>query len=538
MSDAIVIGSGPNGLVAANILADRGWKVTVFEEQGEPGGAVKSGELTAPGHTNDFFSAFYPLAAASPVIQGLQLERHGLRWRRSPAALAHPLRDGRCAVLSQDIEATARSLEEFAPGDGEAWRRLYGTWERIGERLIEALMTPFPPLRAGAAIAAVLGPTDSLDFLRMGLLSARRLAAETFEGEGGASLLAGNALHADLTPDSAGGGLFGWLLCSLGQSVGFPVPEGGAGQLTRALVARLESLGGEVICGTAVRKVITRKGIASGVALSDGQEHPATRAILADCGAPQLYRHLLDPADVPGSLARSLERFQYDNSTIKVDWSLSGPIPWTATDASRAGTVHVADGMDGLTSATTQLERRLIPDQPFLILGQYSMVDPTRQPPGSETAWAYTHVPQQPRGDAGDDGLEGSWDEREQEVFVARLEQRVETLAPGFRERITARHVFTPAGLEGANANLVGGAINGGTAQLHQQLVFRPTPGLGRPETPIRRLYLASASAHPGGGVHGGPGANAARTAIAHSRARGLAPTLALGAAAVRLLRR
>lgn len=518
MSDAIVIGSGPNGLVAANLLADRGWSTLVLEEQPEPGGAVKSGELTEPGFTHDLFSAFYPLAFASPVLRPLGLEEFGLRWRRAPAVVAHPLADGRCAMLYEDLDRTAASLEDFAPGDGDAWRRLYGLWERVGHEMIAALLTPFPPLRPAARMAAELRWRGAMRFLRMGTLSVRRLAVESFRGDGGPNLLAGNALHADLTPDSAAGGLFGWLLASLGQQSGFPVPEGGAGRLTEALVRRLRSRGGEVACGQRAERVLVRGGRAEGVRTADGVEHPARHAVLAACGAPQLYLELLERHEVPGELLADLDNFHYDNSTVKVDWALSGPIPWRSEEARRAGTLHIAEGLEALTKTSAQLEMRYIPDEPFLVMGQYSGADPTRAPEGAETAWAYTHVPHEPRGDVAGE-LTGSWDERETETFVRRIEEQVERLAPGFRERIVGTHAFTPARLEAANRNLAGGAVNGGTAQIHQQLVFRPTPGLGRAETPVRRLFLASSSAHPGGGVHGGPGSNAARAALAHERA-------------------
>jgi phytoene dehydrogenase-like protein len=515
-ADAVVIGSGPNGLVAANLLADRGWKVTVLEEQATPGGAVKSGELTGvPGFVSDHFSAFYPLAGASPVITPMGLERYGLKWMRSEGAVAHPLEDGTTAFLSLDLEETAASLDAYAPGDGDKWKELYALYEKIGAHLVQGLMTPFPPVRAGIRIAAAL-QNDLIRFARFGILPVRRLSEETFQGAGGANLLAGNALHADLTPDSNGGGLFGWLLAMLGQDVGFPVPQGGAGKLVEALVKRLEDRGGAVQTGARVTEILVKDGRAIGV-VAGGERIEARRAVLADTGAPQLYRELIPRENVPRRLLEDLENFQYDASTMKVDWALDGPIPWQSAEARRAGTIHVTAGLDHLTQVSADIVCGRIPKDPFLILGQYSMVDPSRMPAGKETAWGYTHVPQTTKSDAGGE-LTGKWDEAETGAFADRMEAQVERLAPGFRKLILARHVFNPHTLEAANRNLVGGAVNSGTAQLHQQLVFRPVPGLGRPETPVKHLYLCSASAHPGGGVHGGPGHNAARTALAHDR--------------------
>jgi phytoene dehydrogenase-like protein len=522
--DAVVIGAGHNGLVAANLLAERGWRVLAIEQQPLPGGAVKSGEITEPGFTSDLFSAFYPLAAASPALRALALDRHGLRWRRAPLPVAHPQPDGACAVLSLDVDETAASLERFAPGDGDAWRQLHASWERAGGPFMDALLRPFPPLRGGARLAVALGPRGLLRFARLAIVPVRRLAEETFRGDGGAWLLAGNALHADLTPESAGGGLFGWVLCGLGQQHGFPVPEGGAGRLTDALVARLRAHGGRLACGVAVERVLVRGGRAVGVRVAGGEEISAARAVLATTTAPALFHDLVGEQHLPRDFVEDLHRgFQFDNGTVKVDWSLNAPIPWIAEDARRAGTIHVADGMDALTRTTAQLSRSLIPDRPFVVMGQYAAFDPTRQPPGRETAWGYTHVPQRVRGDAGGDALTGRWDARETDAFVARIEAEIERRAPGFRALIRRRHVFTPPTLEAANANLSGGAVNAGTAQIHQQVVFRPVPGMARPETPVRGLYLAGASAHPGGGVHGAAGANAARAALWRSRAGALA---------------
>jgi phytoene dehydrogenase-like protein len=502
VADAIVIGAGPNGLVAANVLASAGWSVVVVEAQPEPGGAVKSGELTGePGFTHDLFSSFYPLGVGSPAMRAMELERYGLRWRRAPLVLAHPTRDGSCASLSQDVDATAESLDLFAPGDGAAWRRLYGLWERVGDNLVDALLgAPFPPLRAGSRLALSLR-RDLLRFLRFAALPVRTLAEEVFRGEGGKRLLAGNALHADFAPESPGSGIYGWLLASLGQQLGWPVPEGGAGELTRALVRRLEAHGGQLILGARVEEVIVRRRRAVGVRTADGRELDARRAVLADVEVGSLYLDLVGREHIPGRVLSDLGRFDRDPGTVKVDWALDAPIPWQHPDARRTGTLHIAEGIDALTVYAGELARKLAPSEPFLLMGQYSMTDPTRQPEGRETAWAYTHVPQ-------------AWDEIDAAALVERIEAQVEALAPGFGELVRARHVFTPSKLQSRDDNLVGGALNGGTAQIHQQLVFRPTPGLGRPSTPIRSLYLASASAHPGGGVHGSCGANAARAAL------------------------
>ena len=527
--EAVVIGAGPNGLVAANLLADAGWSVVVLEAEAEPGGAVRSGELIEPGFVHDRFSAFYPLGGASPVIKKLELDRYGLVWRRSPLVLAHPMADGRCPVLSTDLDETCASLDAEVPGDGDAWRRLYGLWERVGGPLLDALMTPFPPVRAGARMAAKLGPAGLLHFARFSLLSVQRLAEEEFSGDGGPMLLTGAALHTDLAPDSSASSIFGWLLCGLGQQVGFPVPEGGAGRLTAALVARLEARGGRLVCNTRVRRIMVRDGRAVGVLTADGDEVAAGRAVVADVGAPALYRDMVGPEHLPGRVLDDLRRFQYDNSTVKVDWALDGPIPWAAAEARRAGTVHLAEGMDQFIEASCDLLAGRIPARPQLVLGQMAVADPTRSPAGTETAWAYTHVPQKVRGDSGGE-LKGIWDFAEAETFADRIEGQIERLAPGFRSLIRGRYVATPPILEASNANLVGGAVNGGSAQLHQQLVFRPIPGLARPETPIRGLYLGSASAHPGGGVHGACGSNAARAALAWERLQS-ARVFAAGAA-------
>ncbi len=516
MPDAVVVGAGPNGLVAANLLADAGWDVLVLEAQPEPGGAVRSGETAHAGFVHDRFSSFYPLVAASPVMRALELERHGLRLRRAEAAVAHPLAGGRAAVIyGGDLDRTCAGLEALAPGDGEAFARWMAYWDRIGPPLIEALMSPFPPLRGAAGLAAALrSPRGLAEFARLGMLPVRRFAEEEFAGDGPSLLFGGNALHADFTPESPGGTVYGLVLVGLAQQVGFPAVEGGAGGLTAALVRRLEAAGGRLECGVPVERVTLRGGRATGVRTADGREHHARRAVLADVGAPQLYERLVGAEHLPPRVSDGIRRFQYDQGTVKVDWALGGPVPWEAPEMALTGTVHVAESLDALTLATAQIAARQVPGRPFLVAGQYARMDPSRQPEGAETFWAYTHVPREIRGDAGGDGLAGRWDEREREAIADRMEAEVERMAPGFRGRVLARHITTPPDFEAADANLDGGAINGGTAQLHQQLVLRPLPGLGRASTPVPRLFLASASAHPGGGVHGACGANAARAAL------------------------
>jgi phytoene dehydrogenase-like protein len=518
MPDAVVIGAGPNGLVGANLLADRGWSVTVLEAAPHPGGAVRSAELMEPGFVNDMFSAFYPFAFASPAITGLHLEDYGLRWCRAPLVLAHPASDGPCPVLSDNLDETIASLDAIHPGDGDAWRRLFDRWSRLRDPLLGALFTPTPPITASARLAASAWTDGLTRVARFALLSVRRMGEEEFGSDAARRLLAGCALHADLSPEAVLGGFFAWVLCALGQDVGWPVPEGGSGQLTAALVARLKARGGEVVCEAPVERIVIRDRRAVAVR-TRGDEVRATRAVLADVAAPSLYLDLVGAEHLSTKVVDDVRRFEWDNATIKVDWNLNGPIPWSAEPARRAGTLHLADSVDALTESSSALARGLIPATPFLIMGQQSMTDPTRMPPGKETVWAYSHVPRNVRGDAGDE-ISVPLDRDGLERFADRMQHEIEKLAPGFGSTIRGRHVMGPADLEGHNANLSGGAIGSGTSQLYQQLVFRPLPGLGRPETPIRGLYLASASAHPGGGVHGACGANAARVAIGHDRIR------------------
>jgi phytoene dehydrogenase-like protein len=501
--DAVVIGGGHHGLVAAAILADAGWDVCVLEAQDEVGGAVRSFEVH-PGFVSDRFSAFYPLAAASPIFRALELEQHGLRWAHAPAVLAHPLRpDGAdAAVLHRDAERTAAGLEAHHSGDGEAWLGLCRQWQTIEEPLLRTLFTAFPPVRGPAQLLRRIGTAEALRLLRFALLPATRMGEELFSGEAARLLLAGNTAHADAPPTAPGSGVFGWLLAMLGQHHGFPSPVGGAGQLTAALARRADCAGAEIRTSTPATSIVVRGGRAVAVETAGGDRIRARRAVIADVSAPALYAQLLPTDAVPARILADLDRFTWDTPVVKLDWALAEPIPWRAPGLSEAGTVHLGADSTGLVRWSADIQTGTLPDSPFQLFGQMTTTDPTRSPTGTESAWAYTHLPR------------GVDDNDAADVLAERTEDVVEAHAPGFRDRILHRILQRPRDLQDADANLVHGAVNGGTAQLFQQLVFRPVPGLGRPETPIGNLYLGSAAAHPGGGVHGICGFLAARAAL------------------------
>ena len=506
-TDAVIIGAGHNGLVAANLLADAGWSVVVLEASEHGGGAVHTAEITAPGFRNDICSAFYPFAAVSPVMRELHLEDQGLEWRHAPHVLAHVFRDDRVAILDRDPDVTAASVEEFASGDGDRWMREVTAWQRIGDEFIDALFATFPPIRAAARVTRRLGTADLLRLARSMMLPARRMTQELFDGDGARLLLAGCAQHTDLSPDQAGSGIFGWLMAMVAQHDGFPVPVGGAGQITAALERRLRQAGGEIVYGATAARVLVRQRRALGVICADGRGFRARRAVLADIAAPLLYRDLLDRGDLPNRLLADLDNFQWDNGTVKVDWALSGKVPWRNARIGGAGTVHLDGGLEDLSTYAMQMANQQVPERPFILAGQMTTADPTRSPDGTESMWAYTHLP-----------WRETWEADHVSAYAARVEDIIEEHAPGFRGLVTARTVQGPGELAAQNASLVGGAIGGGTSSIHQELFFRPVPGLGRADTVIDRLYLCNGSAHPGGGVHGGPGANAARSALARQR--------------------
>ncbi len=488
----------------------------VLEAQPTYGGAVRSASDVHPDYVHDTFSSFYPLALISPAMQAMDLESHGLTWSHAPSVVGTPFADGRWALLHRDRDLTAAGLDEHTPGDGEAWLRLCALWDRLGEPMVDALMSPFPPLQRGARTLAALPGRGGLGFLRTAIGSSAAMVRREFRGEAARMLLAGNAAHGDASLTSPGSGVYGLLLAMTAQVHGYPVPQGGAGALADALVRRLESRGGRVQCGVRVRQVVVQDGRAVAVRTEDGEVVTARRAVLADVPAPALYGGLVAWDDLPGRTRTLMKLFRWDPGTVKVDWALDGPVPWTAPPSAAPGTVHVSESVEEVLTWQREMDAGAVPSRPFLLVGQMAAADPTRAPQGAESLWAYTHVPQQTTSDAGDGTITGDWSHDDAERFADRMQDRLAAYAPDLANRIVARRVLGPRDLQERNESLENGALNGGTAALSQQLFLRPVPGLGRAETPVRDLYLASSSAHPGGGVHGACGANAAHAALRH----------------------
>ncbi len=526
-ADAVVIGAGHNGLVAAAALADAGWDVVVLEASSTPGGAIRSAELT-PGYVSDLYSAFYPLGVSSPAMVALELDRVGLRWTHAPHAYGHPRSadDEDAPVVHRRPEDTAAMLARHDPRDGDAWMDVVEQWNRVRDPLLQSLFgSAFPPVRGATRLFRRLGTAETLRFLRFALLPARAMARELFHSEAARCLLLGNAMHADVPTDAPASGVLGYLLTMLAQDVGYPVPVGGAGELAAALVRRAERPGARVVYDSPVVRIDVSGGVATGVRTAGGEHYRARRAVIADVSAPALYSSLLPHDAVPARVHRDLETFEWDTPVVKVDYALDAPIPWRSRSLHGAGTVHVGADDDGLVRWNADLVTGRIPERPFMLFGQMTTADATRSPAGTESAWAYTHLPR------------GVVDDASADLVAARMDTVLEEHAPGFAASIVGRHVHRPSDLTRADANLFGGAVNGGTAQLQQQLVFRPTPGLGRAETPVQRLYLGSASAHPGGGVSGAPGLSAAKAALADAGPVGAVRRRAVGALLDLLLR-
>jgi len=500
---AIVVGSGPNGLAAAITLAEAGREVTVLEAASHIGGAVATEELTLPGFLHDTFSAVYPATAASPVFARMPLERHGLRWVHPRYCYAHPLPDGRAAALARGIDETAATLDRLHPGDGDAWARFAGPYMKHFGAWRDTLLSGFPPVRGPLELLAAHKLRGTLEWARLLLMPAEALAHRLFAADGARAWLYGSAMHGDVPPDGAGSAIAAAHLNFMGHAVGWPSPEGGAGRLAAALTSYLSSLGGKVRTGAPVTRIGVERGRAVGVEVA-GSERLAAPLVVADVTPSGLLRLAGD--SVGERYAAELRGYRHGPATLKLDWALSGPIPWTAAEARAAGTVHVGGGERELLDALAPGGGRL-PERPFLLLGQQSLADPTRAPAGRHTAWAYTHGPQ-----------EADW-AGETERQAERVEAQVERFAPGFRDLILARHVQAPADLERRNENLVGGDVGAGSYTL-DQVVFRPVAGMSPYRTPVRGLYIGSASTFPGGSVHGVPGHAAARAALRQARVR------------------
>lgn len=464
---AVVAGSGPNGLTAAIVLQRAGFATTVFEAEATIGGGARTAELTLPGFHHDVCSAVHPLAVASPVFQSMPLGEHGLEWIQPPIPVAHAMEDGPAPALFRDVRETCAHLA----GDGDRYRRAVEPFVSRWPEFARAILAPLWPIPARPVLLARFG--------MLGAWPATAAARRMFRSERGRALFAGIAAHSVLPLSAAGSAAFAWVLAIAAHAVGWPIPRGGAQSITDALASYFRSLGGEIVVNARVRSL---REVDAPVVLFDLSPKPFLE--IAGERLPEGYR-------------RTLEKFRYGPGVFKLDWALGGPIPWKSAVCARAGTVHVGGSLQEVAAAEEAAASGGVPDPPFLLVTQPSLFDSSRAPAGSHVAWAYCHVPN------------GSMVD-----MTERMEARMERFAPGFRATILARNAATTADIEAHNANLAGGDIVGG-ANDPMQLVFRPSRSLYR--TPIRGVYLCSASTPPGGGVHGMCGFHAARRAIRDS---------------------
>jgi phytoene dehydrogenase-like protein len=465
--DAVVVGSGPNGLAAAITVARTGRSVLVLEAAEHIGGGTRSAALTLPGFTHDVCSAVHPMAEASPFFRSLPLQEHGLEWVHPPYCLAHPLDDGHAVVIEHSLEKTCQALGS----DAEAYRQLIGTIARNWKNLENDLLAPFG------------FPSHPLQMARFGMQAlqpATRLARVHFQTAGARALIGGLAAHSLMPLEAWGTAAIALVLGTVAHAAGWPIAKGGSQRIADALASYLRSLGGEIVSGVRVQSL---------------KELPPAKVTLCDVSP----RGLLEIAgdNFPASYRRALERFDYGAGVFKVDWALRGPIPWRAEKCRTAGTVHIGGTLEEIARAERECCTSTHSERPFVLLSQPSLFDGTRAPAGCHTAWAYCHVPSGSTVD-----------------MTERIEAQVERFAPGFRELILARSTRCTRQLEKENANLVGGNVTGGANSL-RQLFVRPT--LGWYETPTRGVYLCSASTPPGGGVHGMCGYHAASRALARA---------------------
>jgi phytoene dehydrogenase-like protein len=496
--DVVVIGSGPNGLTAACALAKRGHRVLVLETNPRrPGGALGSEESTRPGFVHDVGAGFFPFGRSSPAFRALDLESAGLIWQNAELESCHPALDGSYACVARDVEVGARHFGSDA--DGRAWRRLAEFHRSIEPRLLATLLEPFPAV--GPALR--LGVWNLLKVASMFAKSGRRLSRGLFQSEAARRVLPSLALHVDVGPDDWFGAALGYMLGLTASTGGYAVPRGGAQSITDALVTVLERNGGRLRLGSRVTRVVTRGNRATGVFLESGEEIRATRAVLADTSAPSLLLDLLDSDHVPSRLRGKMGKFPLGFGTFKLDLALSGAVPWTVGEARVSAVVHAGESLNDLSRFVNEVRSGKLPERPYLVVGQQSIVDRTRAPLGGQTLYVYTRVPSE---------LPGGWDAA-RERFADTIVERIEGLAPGFRSLILARKAHAPNDLERVNANLLGGDLGGGSNAWNRQLLFRPAFPYFRYRMPVDRLYLCSSYAHPGAGVHGMCGYNAARIA-------------------------
>ncbi|HVY25296.1 MAG TPA: NAD(P)/FAD-dependent oxidoreductase [Polyangiaceae bacterium] len=497
--DIVVIGSGPNGLTAACTLAKRGHRVLVLETNPRrPGGALGSEEWTLPGFVHDVGAGFFPFGRSSPAFRALDLEAAGVVWQNAQLESCHPALDGTHAAIARDPELAARHFG--SERDGDAWRKLARFHRGIEPRLLEALMDPFPAL--GPALK--LGAGNLLRIASMFAKSGKRLATGLFRSEAARRVLPSLALHVDVGPDDWFGAGLGYMLGLTASTGGYAVPRGGAQAITNALVTLLERQGGRLRLGARVLRILVRGRRAVGVMLESGEEIRATRAVLADTSAPALWLDLLQGQDLPGFALRKMRKFPLGFGTFKLDYALDGPVPWSVPEARVSAVVHAGESLDDLSRFVREVRSGQLPERPYLVMGQQSLIDRTRAPQNGHTLYVYSRVPSD---------LPGGWDAA-RERFADTITSRIDGLAPGFKSLVLARKAHAPNDLESMNQNLKGGDLGGGSNAWNRQLLFRPVFPYFRYRMPIARLYLCSSYAHPGAGVHGMCGYNAARIAL------------------------
>ena len=487
-----MIGAGHNGLVAATRLARAGWSVEVLERADVAGGAVGSA-TTDRGYLHDWGSAFYGVLHTSPVLTELGLDRR-VQWARTDvplAALFDPARPA--ALLRADAGDTAAGLG----ADGQAWLRLVDWWERLGGPLIGAMLGPVGAPVPLARFLAAAGPRGVLATGKALLEPLEVYAGHAFTTQAARLLLAGHATHADVAADATGSTPPALLLAMAAQTRGMPVPVGGAARLAQAMVEAAQDAGVVVRTGAEVSRVVVRGGRAVGVVCADGTGVAARRAVVADVAPGALARDLVGEEHLPGDWLAQLARHRYGSGYYRLDVDLSAPAPWADARVRDALVLHVTGDLDVLALSQAQVRRGVLPDHPQLIVGQQDRADPSRVPPGAATLWVECHAPARPR--------DADWP-----AFHERVLDALEAHAPGLRDVVVDTTALTPLDLQARDPNLVGGDVAGGSSALDQLLVFRPVAGWSSYALPVRGLYMCGAASHPGGGVHGMPGRNAA----------------------------